>query len=320
LRSTRFTDTPVYLPTFGDEIKVYGYSDYVTTKGTWKIEGEKIYNPINHSNIDCRKSQGTCVVFQAHTEIPKVSGRGLFGRVEDSYTLRISKDIFKVISWTDSEVVSQAGAKCRTTIMTINIKNNEVFQITRNKGDNECDAGIVSLPQLEKPRISKLIPGYKFSYEFWSNRKKEARKYLSTDYLKLAKETIKPLETAKNKKKENTVSHSKHDDNTLTDVKSKYIGLVQEKIYKNWKEPLAEEHNQETVVSFYIFPRGNIDKPFIKKSSGVTTLDTLAVQAVLDSAPFPELPKELNMSNLHVNIYFKYVPKMKTPDNYPAQK
>ncbi|MBT6248368.1 MAG: TonB family protein, partial [Nitrospina sp.] len=315
LRSTRITDTPVYLPTFGDEIKVYGYSDYLTTKGTWIIEGEKIYAPINHSEIRCRKSQGTCEVFQALTDIPKLRGTGLFGQVKDSYTLRMSNDTFEIISWTDSEVISQTGAKCRTTIMTINIKNNEVFQITRNKGDNECDAGIVSLPQLEKPRISKLIPGYKFSYEFWSNRKKEARKYLSTDYLKLAKETIKPLETAKNKKKENTVSHSKHDDNTLTDVKSKYIGLVQEKIYKNWKEPLAEEHNQETVVSFYIFPRGNIDKPFIKKSSGVTTLDTLAVQAVLDSAPFPELPKELNMSNLHVNIYFKYVPKMKTPDN-----
>jgi len=38
-------------------------------------------------------------------------------------------------------------------------------------------------------------------------------------------------------------------------------------------------------------------------------LDTLAVRAVLDSAPFPELPKKLKLSNLHVNIYFKYVPK-----------
>jgi len=93
------------------------------------------------------------------------------------------------------------------------------------------------------------------------------------------------------------------------DLRSLYVGMIQEKIYKNWKEPLAEEHNQETIVSFYIFPRGNIDKPFIKKSSGVVALDTLAVRAVLDSAPFPELPKKLKLSNLHVNIYFKYVPK-----------
>jgi TonB family protein len=93
------------------------------------------------------------------------------------------------------------------------------------------------------------------------------------------------------------------------DVRSLYVGLIQEKIYKNWREPLAEEHNQETVVAFYIFPRGNIDKPFIKKSSGVEALDTLAVRAVLDSVPFPEFPKKLKISNLHVNIYFKYVPK-----------
>ena len=204
LRSTRITDTPVYLPTFGDEIKVYGYSDYLTTKGTWIIEGEKIYAPINHSEIRCRKSQGTCEVFQALTDIPKLRGTGLFGQVKDSYTLRMSNDTFEIISWTDSEVISQTGAKCRTTIMTINIENKEVFQITRNKGDNECDVGIASLPQLEKPRISKLIPGYKFSYAFWINRKKEARKYLNSDYLKLTKETLKPLEAAKDKKKESS--------------------------------------------------------------------------------------------------------------------
>ncbi|MDE0849414.1 MAG: energy transducer TonB, partial [Nitrospinaceae bacterium] len=93
------------------------------------------------------------------------------------------------------------------------------------------------------------------------------------------------------------------------DARSLYVGMIQDKIYKNWKEPLAEEHNQEAVISFYIFPRGNIDKPIIKKSSGVEALDTLAVRAVLDSVPFPEFPEQLKMSNLHVNIYFKYVPK-----------
>ena len=93
------------------------------------------------------------------------------------------------------------------------------------------------------------------------------------------------------------------------DVQSLYAAMVQDKVFKNWKEPLAEEHSQETVVSFFIFSHGNIDKPFIKKSSGVEALDSLAVKAVLDSVPFPEFPKELKMSNLHINIYFKYVSK-----------
>ncbi|HCK67995.1 MAG TPA: hypothetical protein DHW17_01795, partial [Nitrospina sp.] len=33
------------------------------------------------------------------------------------------------------------------------------------------------------------------------------------------------------------------------DARSLYVGMIQEKIYKNWKEPLAEEHNQEAVIS-----------------------------------------------------------------------
>ena len=94
-----------------------------------------------------------------------------------------------------------------------------------------------------------------------------------------------------------------------SDIQSLYVGMIQERIYKNWREPLAEEHNQETVVAFFIFPHGNVDKPFIKKSSGVEALDTLAVRAVLDSVPFPEFPQELKITNLNINIYFKYVPK-----------
>jgi TonB family protein len=94
-----------------------------------------------------------------------------------------------------------------------------------------------------------------------------------------------------------------------SDIQSLYVGMIQERIYKNWREPLAEEHNQETVVSFFIFSHGNVDKPFVKKSSGVEALDALAVRAVLDSVPFPEFPQGLKMSNLHINIYFKYVPK-----------
>ena len=93
------------------------------------------------------------------------------------------------------------------------------------------------------------------------------------------------------------------------DAQSLYAGLIREKIYKNWRDPLAERHSKEAVISFRIFPKGNIDKPFIKQSTGVEALDTLAVSAVLDSVPFPKFPKELKKSNLLLSIYFKYVPK-----------
>ncbi|MFQ5450031.1 MAG: energy transducer TonB [Nitrospinaceae bacterium] len=93
------------------------------------------------------------------------------------------------------------------------------------------------------------------------------------------------------------------------DILSRYIGIVREKVYKKWYEPLAERHDKEVVVSFFIFPKGNINKPSLIKSSGVEQLDSLALRAVLESVPFPNFPKELKFSNLNISIHFKYVPE-----------
>jgi TonB family protein len=117
-----------------------------------------------------------------------------------------------------------------------------------------------------------------------------------------------PVNSSSNSVKEPHVS-SDREGTLAADIKSLYAGLVQEKIYKNWRDPLAERHSKEAIISFHIFPKGNIDKPFIKQSSGVKVLDTLAVAAVHDSVPFPPFPKDLKMPNLFLSIYFKYVPK-----------
>ena len=108
---------------------------------------------------------------------------------------------------------------------------------------------------------------------------------------------------------DNSFVFSEREGTPGADVQSLYALLIREKIYKNWRDPLAEQHSKEAIISFHIFPKGNIDKPFIKQSSGVEVLDTLAVRAVLDSVPFPQFPKELKKSNLLLSIYFKYVPK-----------
>ena len=117
-----------------------------------------------------------------------------------------------------------------------------------------------------------------------------------------------PVNASSNSVEEPHVS-SDREGTLAADIKSLYAGLVQEKIYKNWRDPLAERHSKEAIISFHIFPKGNIDKPFIKQSSGVEVLDTLAVAAVHDSVPFPPFPKDLKMPNLFLSIYFKYVPK-----------
>jgi TonB family protein len=103
--------------------------------------------------------------------------------------------------------------------------------------------------------------------------------------------------------------HSQNDGPPASDPLSLYIGKVYNKIYKNWKDPLAEQFHRKCIVSFTVFPGGNIDKPVLKKSAGIEMLDTLAIKAVLESEPLPPFPKELKFPNLRINIDFKYVPE-----------
>ena len=93
------------------------------------------------------------------------------------------------------------------------------------------------------------------------------------------------------------------------DVLAQYVGLIHEKVYKNWHEPLAENHNKEVIFSFFIYPKGNIDRPELLKSSRVKLLDNLALRAILHSEPFPPFPKEIESQNLNISIHFKYVPE-----------
>ena len=93
-------------------------------------------------------------------------------------------------------------------------------------------------------------------------------------------------------------------------VLSLYVGEVYKRVYSKWKTPLGSKFENVT-VSFTIFSKGNINSPVIRKSAGDKNLDSIAVSAIIDSVPFPELPEELNRPNLTVNIIFKYVPEKK---------
>jgi len=91
-------------------------------------------------------------------------------------------------------------------------------------------------------------------------------------------------------------------------VLSLYVGEVYKRVYSKWKTPLGSKF-EDVAVSFTIFSKGNINSPVIRKSAGDKNLDSIAVSAIIDSVPFPELPEELNRPNLKVNIIFKYVPE-----------
>ena len=110
--------------------------------------------------------------------------------------------------------------------------------------------------------------------------------------------------TALEGQKASPLPHPKSPSDTL----SLYAGAIEEKIYSNWKSPLGAKSN-EVYVSFFLFPKGNIGKPFVERSSGSEQLDALAVRAILDSEPFPAFPPDLKEPSLHFTIHFRYVPQ-----------
>ena len=91
---------------------------------------------------------------------------------------------------------------------------------------------------------------------------------------------------------------------------SQYVGLIYKLVYSKWKSPLGSKFKDVT-VSFTIFSKGNINTPVVRKSARDKNLDSIAVSAIIDAAPFPELPEKLKRSNLKINIIFKYVPEKK---------
>jgi len=103
------------------------------------------------------------------------------------------------------------------------------------------------------------------------------------------------------------VSETKNEPET-SNALSAYVGEVYKRVYSKWKTPLGAKFKNVT-VSFTIFSKGNINSPVIRKSAGDKNLDSVAVSAIIDSVPFPELPEDLNRPNLKVNIIFKYVPE-----------
>lgn len=192
-RWNRSNDTRVYLPTFGDELSIVRVGkDYVSVEGTWILEDEKIAFPINQSKITCYKIERSCEDIQVELIVPRFDEGG------DSYQINISKRTTEIISWSDTEVITRDEGDCRTSILTINSTTKEVYEVTRNNETELCSKGLNSLfkiPPLKKPRIARLVPGWKISYKFWQDRQSRASKFLNSEVQDMVKAMTKDLKS-----------------------------------------------------------------------------------------------------------------------------
>ena len=88
-----------------------------------------------------------------------------------------------------------------------------------------------------------------------------------------------------------------------------YINSVISKVEENWKPPrgLIEKKDAAVTVFFTIFPGGDISSVEVRESSGVSTLDNLAVKAVTMAAPFGKLPIGWSGNKLELKYILHYV-------------
>lgn len=169
-RWTRSRDTPVYASGFG-KIKITGFDGWVSVKGTWILEGEQIAYPINTAEITCERDRRECRLIQADLVVPNLDDSG------DSYMLSVNSDSYSIISWEPDEIVARDSGECRITLLTLNLNSNEVYEVTRNNESQKCLQAYLSLPKLDKPRVARLVPGWKTTYEFWQKRREIVSKY-----------------------------------------------------------------------------------------------------------------------------------------------
>ena len=174
-RAIRRHDTPVYA---GFNTNVYKVGDWsVNATGTWIIENDKIANPVNTAEIECDKERGTCELIQASIIVPSLESS------DNAYNLTLDTQTYKIISWTDNEVISRPYStdECRSTVLTINTASEEVYEITRNNNQEECKFGdLFELPPLEQPRITRLVEGFDTTFAFWKERRKANQEFMNS--------------------------------------------------------------------------------------------------------------------------------------------
>lgn len=172
-RQIRLFDTEVYVGGFGNALDIFTAGPSLQVEGTWVLEGESIADPVNKSQLKCRRDRGVCSVVHAAVVIPRIDSN------DGTYMLEVSSEEFEIISWNTSQVIARTGRGCRSSILTININAKEVYEVTQNSSGEICDADPLSLPALGKPRIARLLPGWQNVYDWWRERKSIAAKYLN---------------------------------------------------------------------------------------------------------------------------------------------
>lgn len=148
--------------------------------GTAKIIDEKIAYPINHVDIECSRDRGVCEYRQIVLTLPDESSWGQSYNVSE-----MADDTYRITRW-EGQVIDAVpinDTACRTTQLSLNFETQEFFEIARNNTAGDCETSLgVSLPRLEKPRVSQIVDGREIIQAEFDAISRETYSFLSGDF------------------------------------------------------------------------------------------------------------------------------------------
>ncbi|MEO1200656.1 MAG: hypothetical protein AAFX39_15755 [Pseudomonadota bacterium] len=131
--------------------------NWAFVNGTVEIIDEKIAYPINHVDIECSRNEGTCQYRQIALTLPDENSW-----VQSYHVGEIADDIYRITRWEGQliDAVPLNSSACRTNQLSLNFETQEFFEVARNNTAGDCETMLgVTLPRLEKPRVSRIVDG-----------------------------------------------------------------------------------------------------------------------------------------------------------------
>ncbi|MBL6597442.1 MAG: hypothetical protein ISP41_01020 [Alphaproteobacteria bacterium] len=165
----------------------YGFAghidaNYATVKGTLKIHDDRISHPINFVKIDCERASRVCTYYQIALSIPNENS------FAQTYNVSMLAElVFRVTKWDEKQIdaVPVRNNSCRTTTLSFNFETEEYYEIARNNTVGDCElASGVTMPKLEKPRISQVVDGREIVNDVFEKLRAEKYSYLSSAFRK----------------------------------------------------------------------------------------------------------------------------------------
>jgi hypothetical protein len=160
-----------------------------SVKGTVRIIGENIASPVNHVRVECIKEEQYCEYEQFVLNVPD---RDSFS--QSFSVMSAGRDIYKITRWEGDQIdaIPLIAEGCRINQLSFNFKTKEFYEIARNNKQGDCKIGDITLPKLEKPRVSEIVDGEPIHREVFARIRRESLEYFSAEF----RSQVKALESA----------------------------------------------------------------------------------------------------------------------------